>query len=111
MVENIREMVPERIGKPDPIVEHVGYVLNRPVVNGQGIEKKIMPKHLEYEDRALEERVFLDEIMVVPKKFTLERRGVGDETCCEQNQEHCPTFVGKSDCESFKTSHEQRLQS
>ena len=85
MPENIREMEPVGVSVPDEVIENVGDVLDRPVMGREGIEEEVMPKALQNQERALDERIVVGQVLIVPDQLTLKGRKVDRES--EQRQQ------------------------
>jgi hypothetical protein len=69
--KNVGKVKPVKVAVPKKIVGHVGEVLDRPVMPRVGIQKKIMPKGLEDQNRTLDELVCSNQIVVIPYKLPL----------------------------------------
>ena len=60
------EMKPVKAPVPDHVIEHVGNVLNGPVMAGIGLREESLPKHLKNEKRTLNERISSSQEVIVP---------------------------------------------
>jgi len=84
--QNIGAVVSHRAAAPQPVVKHIGPVLNRAVVGRERIEKEVVPEDFESEDGAAEKWIFADEVEIVPDQVAAQRRGI-DEKAGQQAKE------------------------
>src|SRR6476646_9140350 len=85
-----------RIRVPEQIIENVGDVLNGPVMGRKRIEKKVMPKTLQNQERAFDKRIVVREVLVVPDKLPLERRKMNGESRQRENGTAHPDALDES---------------
>jgi len=71
--ENIAEMEPGWIRIPERVIQHVGQILDRPVVTRERVEKEIVPERFQCEERALYEWIVSGEVNVIPDELSLDR--------------------------------------
>ena len=83
-------MVAKRIAFPEEIIEAIGDVLDRPIVTRKGIEKEIMPKGFEDQNRALYKGIRADQIIVVPDREPGQSRKAGNDTADTQERHPQP---------------------
>lgn len=82
-----------KVAVPEKVVGHVRKILHRPVVHGKGVQEEIMTKRFQSEDRALNEWVCSNEIIIVPHQLSLERGNSDDETNQDQEQTMNPRLL------------------
>ena len=68
------------VGVPEEVIEHVGHVLDWPVMHRERIQEQMMPKRFEDEDGAADERIVPGEKGVIPDQLARERREVNRQT-------------------------------
>src|SRR5438270_3199460 len=79
MPENIRQVKAISVGVPEEVIEHVGHVLDWPVMHRERIQEQMMPKRFEDEDGTADERIVPGEKGVVPDQLARERREVNSQ--------------------------------
>src|SRR5881394_909663 len=67
-------METELVRIPKKIVENEGDILDRPIMGGERIQKQIMPKSLQDQERTLDQRVVVRQVLVVPDTLALQCR-------------------------------------
>jgi hypothetical protein len=72
MPEHVREVIAGPIGIPDQVIDGVGDVLDWSVMRGKRVEKEVMTKRLEDQERALDERIITNEELIIPDQLTLQ---------------------------------------
>ena len=87
MKQHVGQMVAKRVSVPQPVIQHIRPVLNRPVVGGKGVKKEPVPKDFETEDRTPEEGILADKIGVIPDPLPSERRPIHQESRDKAQQE------------------------
>jgi hypothetical protein len=75
-----------RVGIPNQVVDDVGNVLDGTVVRGKGIDKQVVAKILQNQERTFDKGVIVRQVLIVPNELTLERGEVDSEP--EQRQDH-----------------------
>src|SRR6476659_4583763 len=98
MPKNTREMKAVGVGVPKVIVDHVGQVLDRPVMHRQGLQQQMMTKSLEHQDGTFDERILPGEKRVVPDQVSLERREMDAETEKAKNNIAHPLTLEEREC-------------
>jgi hypothetical protein len=87
-----------RVVGPESIIDHEGKILHRPIMRRKGVEKEIVPKGFQREERALDERVALREIVIIPDQLPTERRKVDKEGGQTQDRDAKPVGLEISEC-------------
>src|SRR5437016_10429171 len=82
---------------PKKVIEHVGKILDRPVVTRERIEKEIVPGRFESDKGAIYERIISGEGNVVPDEASLNRGQSDDEADGSEKKITRPLFAAKSD--------------
>jgi hypothetical protein len=65
MQKYIGKMIAPGVRAPDKIIQPKGNVLHWPIVRGE-LGEEVMPKAFREEQRAFKERIYADEIFVIP---------------------------------------------
>src|SRR5206468_11213496 len=78
--EDVAQMITGRIRTPKKVIDHVGEVLDWPVMAGEGIEKEVVPEGFEDEQGTLNEWIVANEINIVPYGSALHRWQSDEET-------------------------------
>ncbi len=73
MEQNIRQVKAKSIVIPQPVIKHVGDILDWPVMDRERIKEEVMSETLENKKGTLDEGIVTREIIVVPDK--LPRKG------------------------------------
>ena len=79
MQDYVGEVVAEGITRPEPIVEHVGDVLDRAVVSRKRIQEEPVSKNFQAEYWAFVEWVFADEISIIPDEAAVQSGCVDEQ--------------------------------
>ena len=79
MQQHVRHVKSPRVCVPEKVIDHVGDVLDRPVMGRERVDKQIVPKRFQNEERALDKRIVAREVIIVPNAFTLEGWRVNDD--------------------------------
>src|SRR5947208_524704 len=99
MPENDRQVKAICISVPEEIIEHVGQVLDRPVMHRERIQEEMMAKRFEEQDRAANERIVAGKKTVVPDQLSRECRETNGQT--EQSQTSVADPATLEDCQRF----------
>ena len=90
MDQDIGAMITDCGLTPQPIIQHIGKILNGPVVGRERFREEMLPEDLGGKRRAAKERVLTDQIGVIPYPFALETWEVGAESDGEKQEQHQP---------------------
>src|SRR6266550_8153552 len=88
---------------PEKVIQHVGQILDRPVVTRERIEKEIVPERFESEERAFYEWIISGEANVVPDELSLDGGQSDDEADRAEKKITRPLLAAKSDKAHAKT--------
>src|SRR4029077_10164736 len=102
-------MEPGWVRIPEKVIQHVGQILDRPVVTRVRVEKEIVPERFESEERAFYEWIISGEENVVPDESSLDRGQSDDEADCSEKQIPRPLLAAKSDKARPKTGPRRHL--
>src|ERR1043166_1149593 len=72
-------MVAVRVGVPKKVIEEVGDILNRTVMAGIRLQKKVMSKAFQDQERALDERIRQRKVLIVPDSLAGQAAGPDQE--------------------------------
>ena len=72
MEQDVRQMEAVGIGVPEKIIQDEGGVLDRSIMPGEGVEKKMVAEGLEDQDRTFDERIIARQILIIPHQLPLE---------------------------------------
>jgi hypothetical protein len=75
-------MITSRVRVPKKVIDHVGEILDWPVMTCEGIWKKVVAEGFEDEQGTLDERIVANEINVVPYGSSLHRWQSDNEADC-----------------------------
>jgi hypothetical protein len=64
-----------RICVPKHVIQNERYVLDGPVMSGKRIQEKVVSKRLQDQKWTFNERIVVRQILIVPNKLSLQRRG------------------------------------
>ena len=92
MVTDVRKMIAKFIREPEPVIEHVGDVLDRAVIEGERVEKEVVPENLENEDRTLEKWVSADKPGIVVEELAIQGCPVRSQRSHEEEDEGNQVF-------------------
>jgi hypothetical protein len=91
-------VITKGVSIPNPVIEQVGYVLQRSVVNCRPVEKQVVLENFKNEYRALKKGIFFDQIIIVPDQSAIDRRQITHQ-CRKQEQRKSsrPATKGRRD--------------
>src|SRR5437667_8674789 len=69
------------VSVPKKIIGDIRDILNRSVMGRERVQKQIVPKRFQYQQRALNEGIVARQKIIVPDTLTLQRRHM-NENCC-----------------------------
>src|ERR1044071_10396034 len=86
MQDDIRDVEPPCVRVPEKIIDHVGDVLDRPVMRRKGVEEEIVPKRFQNQQWTFDKWIIAGQISVIPNTFALYRWSVDDERRSEERR-------------------------
>ena len=92
-------MKAELIRIPEKVIENIRNILDRPIMRGQGVEEQKVTERFRNQNRALNKRIVVRQILIIPNPLALQSGRMNQNRNGDENNAAKPIRVSQPrDC-------------